>query len=399
MSTVELKEEAGRLGPEIAARQGRLAAIAGEMERRRTWDDDGASSMAAWMVERNGVSARTGRAMTAIGERLYDLPQLARAFQAGEISLDKVAAVIAFATPESDAEVTAQAKACSVKELHHLARHRRGVTPKDDEAAHDGRHLRFNDARRTISGQLPEEDYALVKHAIDEGVKAAGSDGETPLDQRRADALMRLCGAEGTISGTGTASPSARNYLVVIHVGYQAWRTPGGTGVADLERHGLISAETARRIACSADIATAFDDEDGHTMFEGRAQRFASDTQRREAWRRDGKCRFPSCEHTGFMVMHHIDEWEHGGLTDLSNLVWLCEYHHHQVHKTGWHVNGDANGELTFIGPGGRAMTSRPSPLWIKAVEAEVGADASQVEPGVTGPAPQIGTGEGRSPD
>jgi hypothetical protein len=25
---------------------------------------------------------------------------------------------------------------------------------------------------------------------------------------------------------------------------------------------------------------------------------------------------------------------------------------------------GDANAELTFVGPTGRAMTSRPSPLW-----------------------------------
>ncbi len=155
---------------------------------------------------------------------------------------------------------------------------------------------------------------------------------------------------------------------MVIHLDYEASAGQRGhRGGRVAGRFGLISAATAQRIACGADIAVAFDDEDGHTMFEGRTQRFASATQRHEIWRRDRRCRFPGCGHTKFMVVHHLEEWEHGGLTDLWNLVWLCEYHHHRVHRLGWRVLGDANAESTFIGPDGRAMTSRPSPLWTKA--------------------------------
>ena len=29
-------------------------------------------------------------------------------------------------------------------------------------------------------------------------------------------------------------------------------------------------------------------------------------------------------------------------------------------------MSGDANAELTFVGPSGRVMTSRPSPLWTR---------------------------------
>jgi hypothetical protein len=29
-----------------------------------------------------------------------------------------------------------------------------------------------------------------------------------------------------------------------------------------------------------------------------------------------------------------------------------------------WTMTGNANEELTFVGPNGRVMTSRPSPLW-----------------------------------
>jgi hypothetical protein len=378
LSLEEINDEVARWATMKAAADGHLAALASEVDRRQIWEVAGASSLAAWLSERIGISERSGRALAEVAERLGDLPQLASAFQSGEISLDKVAVVVGFADPSSDAALSEEAKACSVRELRDVARRHRGVAPKDDEAAHEGRHLRFNDARRTISGRLPEEDYALVKHSIDEGVTAAGSDGETPLDQRRADALVRLCATPGTVGGTGvggttTGPPSSRTggYLVVVHVDYEAWRAPEGTGVAELERSGLISAATARRIACAADIAVAFDDEDGHTMFEGRAKRYASATQRHEVWRRDRRCRFPGCGHIKFMIVHHLKEWEHGGLTDLSNLVWLCEYHHHRVHRLGWRVLGDANGELTFIGPDGRAMTSRPSPLWTKGTRAK----------------------------
>jgi hypothetical protein len=380
MSGDELKEEMAWHGIEVAAHLGRQALLAGEMERRRTWDDDGASSLAAWMVERTGVSERTGRALGALGARLFDLPHLARAFEAGEVSLDKVTAVVTLATPESDATLTAQAKACSVRELEQLARHHRGVSSGDDEVAEAGRHLRCNDARRTIAGQWPQVDYALIKHAIDEVLKDSDAEGQTPLDQRRADALVRLCGSKGRPGAPGPgadqdadpgaggppASWGAGAYLVVAHVALETLLFEG-TQAAELERCGLISAETVRRLACAADIAVALDDEDGHTMFEGRAQRFATSTQRREIWRRDRSCRFPGCGHTNFMIVHHLSEWEHGGRSDLSNLVWLCEYHHHRVHRLGWRVIGDANAELTFIGPDGRAMTSRPSPLWTKA--------------------------------
>jgi hypothetical protein len=68
-----------------------------------------------------------------------------------------------------------------------------------------------------------------------------------------------------------------------------------------------------------------------------------------------------------FHQPHHMDEWgrDHGP-TDLDNLLALCTYHHALVHSKGWSVSGDANVEVTFTGPDGRALTSRPSPLWTR---------------------------------
>ena len=62
--------------------------------------------------------------------------------------------------------------------------------------------------------------------------------------------------------------------------------------------------------------------------------------------------------------------WKPGGRTDLDNLALTCLYHHHLVHSRGWTMSGDANEELTFVGPSGRIMTSRPSPLWTRVTAA-----------------------------
>ena len=132
----------------------------------------------------------------------------------------------------------------------------------------------------------------------------------------------------------------------------------------ELERDGLLSAETVRRMACDATVAVAIDDDVGKTMYEGRARRWPSDSQRREIMRRDRHCRFPGCTNVTFTNVHHIVPWKPGGRTDLDNLALLCEFHHHRVHSRHWTLSGDANATLTFVGPTGRVMRSRPSPLW-----------------------------------
>ena len=67
-----------------------------------------------------------------------------------------------------------------------------------------------------------------------------------------------------------------------------------------------------------------------------------------------------------FTNIHHIVPWKPGGRTDLDNLTLLCLFHHGVVHQKGWTMSGNANAELTFVGPTGRVMTSRPSPLWTR---------------------------------
>ncbi|HMK11040.1 MAG TPA: HNH endonuclease [Acidimicrobiales bacterium] len=47
----------------------------------------------------------------------------------------------------------------------------------------------------------------------------------------------------------------------------------------------------------------------------------------------------PGCE-TRFarLRVHHVWWWEHGGPTDLDNLLPICSHQHSCVHDKGWHL-------------------------------------------------------------
>jgi hypothetical protein len=399
-STAELMDEAERLGRVVASTHGLLLAVLGELDRREAWRTEGATSSASWLTQRLGVAEGTGRMWTQVAERLWDLPHLAQGLRVGALSFDKVRVAVRVATPESDASVLRQAQECTVRQLMDLVRVERGTSDEQAESRFDYRYLRFNDDRRSVTAQFTEDAYAVVRNAVTERARLFPSDGETRYDQRRADALEDLCSRTGTAAGTdgadgtggaeavtaGTQSRSGSrsgsgsvprsgsngssdprggsNFFVVAHTDLSLLQ--GGTGRAEIERMGLLSAEAIRRITCNSNVALALDDAFGHTMFEGRSKRFATPSQRREIQRRDRRCRFPGCGNNIFTDVHHVVHWADQGSTDLPNLVTLCDHHHHRVHEGRWRVSGNANGILRFVGPSGRAMTSRPSPLWTR---------------------------------
>jgi hypothetical protein len=375
-SSNDLMDEAERLGRVVSSTLGSLLTVIGELDRRQAWRTEGGTSLAAWTTQRLGVAEGTGRSWAQVAEKLWDMPHLAQGLRVGALSFDKVCAAVELATPESDALVLRQAEECTVRQLIDLVRAQRGTNDEQAAGRHDNRYLRFNDARRLVTAQLSEDAFAEVRAAVTARARLFPSDGETRYDQRRADALLDICrggcgrgadgagGADGADGAGGAGSRGGSNFFIVAHTDLSFLR--GGSGGAEIERLGLLSREAIRRISCNATVALALDDAFGHTMFEGRARRFASDTQRREVQRRDRRCRFPGCANNIFTDVHHVVHWIDQGTTDLPNLVTLCDHHHHRVHEGKWQVTGNANGILRFVGPNGRPMTSRPSPLWTR---------------------------------
>jgi hypothetical protein len=312
-----------------------------------------------------------------VARMAWDIPHLVGSLCAGDISFDKVRAVADVATPETDRELRDHARDCGVADLVEIARTcaatsasvaRPTGSATAAESEHDRRYVRCNDKCRTVTAQLPAASYAEVKACLETRAREASSDGETPWDQRLCDVFLELI--RSATPGWSGGAASAGPFFVVAHVPVGALFEESGPSTAlagELEHVGLIDSETVQRIACDATIAIAVDDDVGHTMYEGRARRFPTKAQRREVIRRDRHCRFPGCGNVTFANVHHIVAWKPDGMTDLDNLALLCLHHHHLVHSDGWVMTGDANQELTVVGPKGRVMTSRPSPLWTRA--------------------------------
>jgi hypothetical protein len=72
-------------------------------------------------------------------------------------------------------------------------------------------------------------------------------------------------------------------------------------------------------------------------------------------------CAHPHCD-TGFdwCDIHHITPWEHGGATDLHNLLPLCSRHHHLVHEGGWQLAMDDQRTVRFRSPDGTITIDGP---------------------------------------
>jgi hypothetical protein len=198
-----------------AESEGEIAVHLGEVDRNQAYRDDGATSTESWAMERFGVSTATARALTHVGEKVWDIPHL-ESLCAGDLSFDKVRAVADVAAPETDRQLRDQAKRHSVRELADIARSTTKPTAAAGRSDHDRRFLRFNDQFRTMTVQLPPASYAETQACIEARTRKVPSDGETPLDERRCDALMEVIrsATPGRSGRATTASP----YFVVAHV-------------------------------------------------------------------------------------------------------------------------------------------------------------------------------------
>src|SRR5262249_11309707 len=242
---------------------------------------------------------------------------------------------------------------------------------EEEQRIQSDRSLRFSwedDGRVLfVEGWLPAAQGQVVLHALDRVASTLpvmpGEDkGDT--DQRRAEALVALS------SQRIASDPEPDRATVVVHVPVQVLTggnsptTRGGDpepGCA-LEGGGIVPADTARRLACSARVQTVVQDERGWIIGVGRASREPPAWMVRALRRRDGGCRFPGCGTRAYTHPHHVRWWSAKGPTDLDNLVLLCTFHHVLVHEGGWSLTYRRDNTVRFYSPDGKRYRAGPGP-------------------------------------
>jgi hypothetical protein len=344
----------------ICAEQRTLFSLIAEADRRDVWQEDGARDMAHWLWMRYGISDWKARRWIDAARALEALPVLSAAFASGALGVDKVVELTRFATPETESQLIPWARGVSCGAIRRKGE-LRVQSLRDTQDAERERRLVWwhsDDGKRFyMEAELPAAAGAVVARALQRRAESIpvmpGEEGEAGIEARRADALVALASARIA------SDPDPDRATIVVHAPLEALTS--GEGGCEVEGGGVIHAETARRLGCSARLQMMVEDERGQPLKLGRLSREPSAGMMRALRYRDGECRFPGCGARRFVHAHHIRWWERGGRTDLDNLVLVCGFHHRLVHEHGWRVRRDAEGNVSWFSPGG--VPHRPALL------------------------------------
>ena len=209
----------------------------------------------------------------------------------------------------------------------------------------------------SVSGKFDPISASILKSKIGRFVEAMFHSGDKevpvevmpwiePNDHRQAQALIAL------VNGASeSASDVPARAEIVIHVDLETLQNglhAGGTCRTALGAD--LPVETVRRLACEAEILPVVLDGRSVPIDVGRSKRLATVHQRRALEAIHPTCAIPDCEVIfDHCNVHHIDYWENGGSTDLSNMIPLCSRHHHAAHEGGWKLQLDPDTrELTI---------------------------------------------------
>jgi hypothetical protein len=237
----------------------------------------------------------------------------------------------------------------------------------DAEKQFDRRYLNLSpllDGMTAVDGLLDPEATEVLSTALAPFLQSAGPHDERNAAQRRADGLIDVAKAAMDAALLPELSGIPAQLQVLVPYDTLTARSTS-SAPAQLPEHpagqAWLTAPTFDRLACDATVARILLGPDSLPMELGRAQRLFTPHQRRALAIRDGGCRFPGCARPArYTDAHHIQPWQQGGLTDLSNALLLCRHHHRVTHGTpntiGWTITYADPGQ----GPNDRVWFTRP---------------------------------------
>lgn len=374
LPTERLEAEITELAGQLAAGECRWLLLVADFDRREAWKPWGCASIVHWLGWQCGLDARSARERVRVARALLEFAAVREAFAAGVLTYSKVRAITRVVTRESESTLVEMARHATAAQIERIVAGYRRMGDADRAEAADQAYVRrrvdtFHDPDCfTVRLRTTHDDGAAFRGAfgqlVDESLRDRTlAEGETAA-QRRADVLVAVVvraaqGDHGTPS-TAATSPADR-HLVVVNVDATVLAADDGA-VCELDGGPGLPAETARRIACDAEIVGLVRDADGAVVGIGRAARRPPQWLRRRLHARDQGCRFPGCGARRVVHAHHVRHWTRGGPTDLANLVELCPFHHRLVHEGGWTVHLDDRGTATFVAPDATTVSSATRP-------------------------------------
>jgi len=171
---LEVEELLGRLSAQAHASMAGVALAAAEFDELGGWCDGGIRSFPHWLTINMGFDPHTGKELLRVGHALKNLPLIAAAFAAGQLSFDKVRQITTVATPDTDELMLEIGRGASGSQLERICRSLRRIkeleSPGHDQKqlARRGLWTHFDeDGMLRLVAKLPAEDAAVVIAAIE----------------------------------------------------------------------------------------------------------------------------------------------------------------------------------------------------------------------------------------
>ena len=387
----ELDDRIGEFSAHAHVALAQVAKASAEFDAIGGWADGGIRSYPHWLAIKAGFDMHTGSELLRVGQALSLLPRIAAAFEAGQLSFDKVRQVTTVATPANEDILLEIAQGASGSQLARICRALRRINEvnapeqADEHLSRRGLWMHWDDdGMLELKAKLTPEDAAVVQAALesitgsrpvpepaDDGVKAVAAaavgaqtkwDGPTTgpkaaeLERRAAELLeaehVLAGGAENLITTT-----AARQ--VVVHVDVGVLTAEAGDGRCYVEGGSPLSAAAARRIGCDAEVV-GVTERHGLPIDVGRKQRIVPERLRMALHVRDRFCRFPGCGVPAHRTeAHHHEHWALGGETTLDNLLLLCGFHHRRHHAGAFRIRKTAD-DFSFERDDGHVIQPPP---------------------------------------
>lgn len=244
--------------------------------------------------------------------------------------------------------------------------------PDGPEPPHsEGNSLRLSpllDGRAVLDVDLTPQAAATIRSGLDaeyDRLRAAGALDADPRTRREIDGDLFVAIFERGLARDDGAAPAP---LVLATVDLDTLLRRAGMEVpaertrrrAEIVGYGPIDDGVIAELVDRADLALLVTDPvTSHPLWYGRSRRLASAAQRQAVQATSaGHCDFPCCTvPLSRTQVDHLQEWNEGGRTDISNLRPLCRFHNPLKHRRQIRVTTEPDGRTTYRTPEGVVIT------------------------------------------
>lgn len=326
--------------------EARCVALVADLIADDAHEDLGYRSMTPLLMDLLGISSRVARGMIRMARALAEMPASQAAFRRGELDVPRVRLLLSArdANPalfaEHEAALVDSMRGLSMRDASQALEYWRQQAAleatEEDAAARRARrrlHVSAVGGMVYLDGVLDPIAGQTVITALD-ALTDPGNldpDDDRTAPQRRADALTGLC--HEYLSGSDRPIQGNERPHVMVYVSIDALEGRVGRP-CELDDAGVVTPESARRLACDAKVSRIITDGESQILDVGRATRVWPAGIRKAIVARDRGCVIPGCGAPArWCDIHHLDHWADGGRTSADKGILLCQSHHTGIHE------------------------------------------------------------------